>query len=63
MMIKLKYSIVISLLALNLGGCANAPCFDVSVSGRLPTDGWGNARGEVCLPPAEEKDEKSEKNG
>jgi hypothetical protein len=63
MMIKLKYSIVIFLL-LNLGGCANAPCFDVSVSGRLPTDGWGNARGEVCIPPPpEEKDEKSEKNG
>jgi len=50
----MRYCILLAFLT----GCASTPCFDVNISGRLPTDGWGNARGEICLPPPPDEEKK-----
>ena len=59
-MINLKYLIGIFSLSLTLTGCVNTPCWDVSVSGRLPEGGaGGSARGQVCLPPAQKDNQET----
>lgn len=48
------FCVGVCILTIYIVGCASAPCWDVSVSGQIPTGGYGTARGELCAPEPKE---------